>query len=634
MILYFLFFIFIFKKKNYVKSSDIECFEYSCEKCDTEEYGNCTKCRDGFNLIDGKCPCAYSSCALCETGFVGYHLCIQCKDGYYNDNNDCYCDIKNCEQCSENSCLKCKTNYYYNHTTKSCEKNEISINCYDPNCETCFSEEVGACEKCIEGYDNNKGQCYQLPLPDNNHCPENYILDDNYCIEDFCGLYCTERVNKYSDRYKCEINNCLFCEKDILYLKGNCNNSEQCTLEGCLNCVTPDECHICSQGYYKIEGICRKCIEGCSICSNNDTCDYCYSGYKLNNFGQCEFNKIFDFNVDLYKFYKEILYQMLYENENHTISEKNFSNIEICDRNCKFCYDSTGICKECLKPYILENNKCIAKCDDNNCVDCFFLGNHPVCNRCRDGYILSFYRDKCVLKCNDINCLSCSKLEEEEGEYCHECFPGFKYDKSKKICVKNNTATILYIIIGSFLGLILIFILVMFIVIKYKRRRNLYNASNIISRNINNRFNNDNMIRIQNIEILQNSQSSGRKQFNKEELEDEYEIQKNKMNKGYQACQFCQKKPGKFVCDYGCILCKEHSILNIIKENNEEKKVCISCKKVVRNVSPIQKKCNICLQVKSSIAHFKCQCSLEVCKDCYIKCKMSSATCPGCRQNI
>jgi len=64
------------------------------------------------------------------------------------------------------------------------------------------------------------------------------------------------------------------------------------------------------------------------------------------------------------------------------------------------------------------------------------------------------------------------------------------------------------------------------------------------------------------------------------------------------------------------------------------KKICICCKKVVKDVTSIQKKCNICLQVKSSIAHFKCQCSLEVCKDCYIKCKMSSPTCPGCRQNI
>lgn len=55
------------------------------------------------------------------------------------------------------------------------------------------------------------------------------------------------------------------------------------------------------------------------------------------------------------------------------------------------------------------------------------------------------------------------------------------------------------------------------------------------------------------------------------------------------------KKPGQFSYDYGCILCKDHSTLNIIKENNEEKKVCISCKKDVKGVTPIQNKCYICL---------------------------------------
>ena len=182
--------------------------------------------------------------------------------------------------------------------------------------------------------------------------------------------------------------------------------------------------------------------------------------------------------------------------------------------------------KECIKPHILENNICKLNCIDNNCVDSFYFGNHEICNRCRDGYILSFYRDKCVLKCNDINCLSCSKLEEEEGEYCHECFPGFKYDKSKKICAKSKSIMIFYIILSSFIGLILIFTLIMFIVYKY-RRRNLFNSHNG-SRNSNNGLNIDNTVRIQNIENLQNSQSSGRKIFKKEELEDEFEIQKGK----------------------------------------------------------------------------------------------------------
>ena len=622
---------FYFQKKNYVKSSHIKCFEYSFEECETEEYGKCTKCRNGFKLIDGKCPCEDPSCALCMTGFAGYHLCYQCKDGFYNSEKDCYCDIKDCEQCSENSCLKCKTNYYYNYTTKSCEKNEISINCFDPYCKTCLSEEKGACEECKEGYEKHKGQCYKLNSPDNNNkCPENYFLKDNFCFEKCDGLNCTIKDKNYLDRYNCQINKCLVCEYNILYIYSNCSNSEQCTLEGCLNCITPDECAICTQGYYNIGGICKKCIEGCSICSNNHTCDYCFSGYKLNNDGQCELNNIFDFNIDLYIYHKENLYKIFHKKENHIKSEKNISNIKLCDSNCKSCYDNKGICKECKNPYVLENNICKLNCIDNNCVECFNFGNLEICNRCRDGYILSFYSNKCVLKCNDINCLSCSKLEEE-GEYCDECFPGFKYDKSKKICVKINNIIIVYIILSSFIVLVLIFTLIMFIIYKH-RRRNLYIDSNSINRN--NRLNNNNIIRIGNIGNLQNSQSSGRRNFNKEELEDEFEIQKNKMSKGYQVCQFCQIKPGKFTCDYGCILCKEHSTLNIIKENNEEKKVCISCKKEVKGVTPIQKKCNICLQVKSSVAHFKCQCSLEVCKDCYIKCKMSSPTCPGCRQNI
>ena len=45
------------------------CFEYSCEECNSPEYGNCTKCRYGWTLIDGTCPCFNSSCAVCTTGF-------------------------------------------------------------------------------------------------------------------------------------------------------------------------------------------------------------------------------------------------------------------------------------------------------------------------------------------------------------------------------------------------------------------------------------------------------------------------------------------------------------------------------------------------------------------------------------
>ena len=169
------------------------------------------------------------------------------------------------------------------------------------------------------------------------------FLKDNFCFQKCNGLNCTIKDIIYSDRYNCQINKYLVYEGNILYIYSNCDNSEQCTLEGCLNCSTPDECGICSQGYYNIEGICKTYIEGSSICSNNYTCDYCFSGYRLNNDGKCELNNILDFNIDLYIYHKENLYKMFHKNENYIKSEKNNSYIKICDRNCKSCYDNTGM---------------------------------------------------------------------------------------------------------------------------------------------------------------------------------------------------------------------------------------------------------------------------------------------------
>ena len=68
--------------------------------------------------------------------------------------------------------------------------------------------------------------------------------------------------------------------------------------------------------------------------------------------------------------------------------------------------------------------------------------------------------------------------------------------------------------------------------------------------------------------------------------------------------------------------------------DGENYKVCFACGKIVKKVSPIKYDCNICMVKKLNVAHFKCKCSLLVCKDCYIKCKMGSDKCPGCRALI
>ena len=624
-------FIILFTEKH-INCIDKECFEVSCEKCDTEEYGSCTKCRKNFKLIDGKCPCQESSCALCSTGLAGYNLCIQCKNGYFNYDNNCYCPIENCFQCSENGCLLCNTNYHYNSENNKCEKNIEEIKCFDSNCKTCFSGEEGACEECLEGYDNKRGICYELPKPTNKICPEkHYFLKQGIetCQKKCSGIDCSKR---YYNNYLCDINKCLICVQNQLKIFSNCNNFEDCIIEGCLNCIYPDECVICAQGYYLINGICKKCIEGCSLCSNNQTCDYCFSGYELNNDKQCIFNENnFDFNIDLFNYYKKRIYEYNFPKEKHNVLIKNDSNIKLCDKNCLKCYDNSGVCLECDKLYKLVDNKCIQDCSIENCLECRLLGIYEVCLKCKEGYITSFNKDNCALKCSDIKCMNCSIKDGDE--YCNECIPGYKFDKSKKICVKNNKILYVYIIIVVFIGSIILIIIIIGFIMKCKKRNasvNYPNIAYIINNNQNNHHLNTNSINIRRNRI----DSSGRTRFNTEDLKDEFEVQKRKTEKGLQVCQFCKKKFGKFLCDCGCIVCKEHSILKKIKEKNEEKKICFVCKKVVKNVNPIQKVCNICFQVNNSVAHFKCGCSIEVCKDCYIKCKMNSDKCPGCRKII
>ena len=192
-IIFYYFLLIILSKKN-INCGKLTCFEYSCDECETQEYGKCTKCREGFTLIDGKCPCSDSTCALCVNGLAGLHLCYLCKDGYYKYENDCYCLINNCERCSDNICLRCRDGYFFNATTNECEKledEEDENTCYDENCDSCFSEEKGACEYCKDGYTERKGECNELPTLDaNSSCPEGYYKSGNNCLEECGGVEC------------------------------------------------------------------------------------------------------------------------------------------------------------------------------------------------------------------------------------------------------------------------------------------------------------------------------------------------------------------------------------------------------------------------------------------------------------
>ena len=835
-IIYFLLF-----RINSIKQ---DCFEYSCEECNSTEYGTCTKCRDDFTLIDGTCPCSDSSCALCTTGLAGLYICEQCKEGYINDNNNCKCSINNCDQCSIDGCKKCQTGYYYNETLKECIKDENKIKCFDPGCDTCISEEDGACERCKEGYELKKGECLNLTKTVNRRCPFGYIPSGNYCYEICRGFTCNILIDitkDFSLVFQCQENKCLACINGAIRIISECDNSDECSvMEGCLNCLRNDECLICQQGYYTNKGKCKKCSEGCSICSSENNCQVCMSGYELTLNNTCNLTYNFDYNTTIYeskkieliKIYhpeeipkietsipkidstisidensikninsisypdtytdkeisnittnniinlnantdiktseityinsinytnketseinnipnlsttdikiKEITYinsitytnkatsqtndianlnttdiQMNETNEITNIKEEaktdliisnkteiisnNSLNSILCDEKCVKFYDNldqyiisfnqngifkkekcdsicsninclkceikdgSEICDKCPLEYEINSEKCESLCSEEKCSSYSVKENNISCNKCKTGYYLE--GNICKIKCSVDNCDICS----EDGKECTQCnsdtklYQG-KCAKNKKLCTnfqncdycfqdegcieceKGYELTSNNICIQKKVNFWYLFILILFagliisgiIYCIYSKIKKTENMRIIRFMNVND-TNNDNQVNNMQIHNVRNEfdlSNSIRHILSRDELAEEYEEQRKKYTKAKAVCMFCHKKYGNYKCDCGCIVCKEHSNLKLIEKDGQRYKVCFCCGKRVNNITAIKYFCNICMQNKTSVTHFKCGCALEVCKSCYIKCKLSNDKCPGCRAII
>ena len=575
-IFFLLFFDFLILKNIYINCDEsIECFEYSCKKCTTSDYGSCTECREEFELIDGTCPCFRFKCALCSSSFNGINHCHLCKNGYLNYNNKCISNIENCDVQKDNKCLFCYDGYVYNEQLNKCveETEENKRHCDDPNCKICLSEEEGTCEECKKDYKLVKGKC----------C----LSSDNTCI---------------SNKNKLTI---------------NCANN-------CGICYSNDECYDCNPGYFLKSGVCKPCINGCFQCADSAKCQYCFSNYELKDTGICQLKSSpndVDFNVNLYKKKKYKLIKQYYPNEYDETKALPYKDIPECDSNCFKCNDSTGKCLQCNSLYILDEdtNTCIQHCSDENCLECFlnvFLAEQ--CKTCKSGYYSS--GKNCNLKCSDENCRYCKLLDGQE--ICLECLPNYKLEG---IACKSKT-NIMVIIYTVIIFLILTLFIIFFC---WYKRKQIQQRQEII-RNHLSRNNLDNMT----IYNRNEGNETTTKRLTKEEIVEEFEKQKLKTEKGYEACQFCKTKPGKYKCDCECIVCKEHSMLKKVEGDGEEYKVCFNCGKIVKKVIVIKKECNICLQKKINLVHFQCNCALLVCKECYIKCRMQSDICPGCRAKI
>ena len=373
----FIFFFVIFKSK-YTHCNGIKCFEYSCEECETEEYGKCTKCRDTFTLIDGTCPCQDPSCALCLTDFISYEECYLCKKGYYRNGHECYCNIEYCEHCGENKCIKCMDSYYYNESEGKCIKmNDIDFNCHDQNCKYCHTEEEGTCYQCKRGYNLENGSCNEntIKVGKNELCPQGYFEDESYCKLRCDGLNCNEKNKEIIGYYSCFNNECILCKRNNLYYLLNCDNIDLCNIDGCMVCLNENKCFWCSIGYYYVEktGKCSKCTEGCSICRSGNKCDYCLSGYELDNNNKCILTNNFDFNTTIYDLKRQELIDNNFIEKYYTYSTAPNTQLIKDVKKCSKINDINNECIECYYPYILKDNQCTLTCPDSNCLKCEYI---------------------------------------------------------------------------------------------------------------------------------------------------------------------------------------------------------------------------------------------------------------------
>ena len=436
------------------------CFEYSCEECSDSNYDSCTKCKEGFNLLDGTCPCYDPECNICRTSSYGNSF-VYFNENYYNLNGKCQCQFKNCEICGSNKCLKCLNGYILDDDDKNCIKKSIDFNikCLDSHCLYCENRNEETCRTCIKGYEETKGYCKKLSYAVNNYCYDyNYYpnKNDNYCHPKCNGATCFSPI--FNSKFKQCSNSCLKCFDNELFFIKDCFNV---SIKNCNYQITKDDCYFCNTGYYRKLGNCVKCPKGCKKCSNRNKCIICDNTYTLLNNGSCELvtnnsNENEQLRVknflDSYKYIKSSLTTFpLYKNgikENYFCEVSNClhcsyknkcllcGNNYVLDNNgkclkkncsiehCKNC-SSQNICDSCEENYILNNNKCEIKYDIKDCE----TSNHlNICSKCKKDYIFNTYLKEQI---------SCSEFDILENNF-SECKNNFKNLKENGDEIEND----------------------------------------------------------------------------------------------------------------------------------------------------------------------------------------------------
>lgn len=596
-------------------SKIVACADTNCDTCLSSLAGTCVYCKDGYFAEKGECVPLPGCTTQDENG-----KCTACPDDYYVVDGYCYpkCNGHSCtipglfgKKC-DNECLICIGNQLYEYTDCTPETYCNPI----PNCLQCRKNEIGYCDRCDVGYSRRNGECVKCQM-DNclkceytddtskcSICMNNYDINDNgECIFNDTSLQ-TYPSNKKETSSPTP----LPPEQEETPAEGE--GAIKCNVQNCDVCSSRNYCASCKTGYELKKGACTvPCnVENCDHCDTPNTCAACISEYNLQSDNTCklackEANCI---SCITSKWCIECA-------DGYQVS--GIGCTPICDDpNCSYCSTSSN-CVSCSSGYTVVEGTCKA-CDDKNCQLCTTTEAN-MCTGCKYGFML--VDGICAEKCESISkCEYCISNQSK----CVSCKNGCTLKNGKCSCF-NSFLVILLVIIG-----IVVIGFGIFCYIGFTRKKEQQNAANRMEQGIN-------MVPI----IGSAGQMNQVEEMNPEKMIEKYEgefisnkIQYDEKETGM--CQYCNCRPARYLSDCGCKLCKEHS--KPVKDENEvdNNKKCPRCMKIVYKVQLIKMKCGICLEDKTKLAKFNCHCALMVCKDCYVKCKMTGKTCPACRKPI
>jgi hypothetical protein len=250
--------------------------------CGTSELINgalsCVTCDKGFYASSG--ACADQNVAFCSIFQDNTNICTKCADGYQLINNGAACqgsvDV-NCATLNiDGTCKICNPKYYVNEGV--CLLQDIS------GCGVYIDNE-NVCQACADGYNFDfDGVCQTIPDPNCfTQVPNSSLCQ--VCLPGFYisnGKCLTQNVDQCAS-YETNLNVCLICNFGF-YL----TPAKACETQNVPNCLLHNDnentCNICDFGFNPSQGLCISTSQSDLNCAkyDSDVCLECKTGYYLN----------------------------------------------------------------------------------------------------------------------------------------------------------------------------------------------------------------------------------------------------------------------------------------------------------------------------------------------------------------